>query len=99
MEVPFPQPKIEVDPVQLAGTKTSQAEASKKKRKRTIFVPKSPTEKKRRRKRITRPGETLEMIQTEWSSQKKNQEIRQTKQTPQESTQKNTQPSLEHLTE
>jgi hypothetical protein len=99
MEVPFPQPEIEADPIQLAETQTSQAEASTRKRKRTIVVPKTPTEKKRKSKGIAQPGETQEMTQTEQASQENIQEIGQTEQTPQESTQENTQPSLEHLTE
>jgi hypothetical protein len=61
MEVPLPQPEIEADPIQLAETQTSQAETSKKKRKRTIVVPKTPTEKRRRSKRIAQSEETQEI--------------------------------------
>jgi hypothetical protein len=51
-------PEILAEPIQMTKAQISQVETSTKKRKRTIDVPKTPTEKKIRSKRIERPGET-----------------------------------------
>jgi hypothetical protein len=46
---------MESDPIQLEETQTMQAEISKKKRQRTIYVPKTSTVKRRRGKKTVQP--------------------------------------------
>jgi hypothetical protein len=55
IEIPVPQPEMEVDPFSWKKLRTYKARTSKKKRQRTIYVPETSIVKRKRGKKTVQP--------------------------------------------
>jgi hypothetical protein len=62
IEIPVPQPEMEVEPIQLEENQSIQAGTSNNKRQRTICVPKTSIVKRRRGKKTVQPESTQETV-------------------------------------